>query len=70
MKRRGITPMTARSAPSKRNVRPTTVVAAEVALPEAIAEDRDRRRSRAPLGGGARPMSGGTPITSKVFIVT
>ena len=45
-------------------------VAAELPLPELVAQHRHRLRAIRGIGRpGARPISGGTPITSNVFMV-
>ena len=45
-------------------------IAAELTLPEAVAEHDDRLGASARIvGRGVRPMSAGTPITSKVLNV-
>ena len=71
MKRFGITPMTVRTVSFSRSWRAEHVrIAAELTLPEAVAEHHHRLRARpASLAVGVRPMSGGTPITSNVLNV-
>ena len=72
MKRGGITPITVRTLSLSRSLRPEDArIAAELPLPELVPEHRHRLRAlqRRRTAAVARPISGGTPITSNVFMV-